>query len=175
MAIDTTQVIDFFWNGLTNNQLIDPINRYVEMEVRIRVSGDRYVSNGWRYQTPVGEYLTQAIISEIVQGISQNLQAIMTNGNASNPTIMKLHKPGTQARSDILREQEYFNINSVIGYEAISVVLRTVYTVPSFVETPLEMYTGTSGAISASSMEDTSVSTMTDISADNNTASADYQ
>lgn len=175
MAINTTQVIDFFWNGLTNNQLIDPINQYVEMEVRLRVTGDRYISNGWRYQAPVGEFITQSIISEIVQGLSAKIQAIMNNGNASNPVIMKLHKPGTQSRSDILREQEYYNINSIIGYEAISVVLRTVYTFPSFLITPSIMYTGSSGAQAASSMEDTSVSNMTNISADNNTASADYQ
>jgi hypothetical protein len=158
MSINTQEVIDFFWNGLTSNQLIDPINSYVEMEVRIRVSEDRYVSNGWRYQAPPGEYITQSIITEVVQGISANLQTIMNNGNASNPIIMKLHKPGTQSRSDILREQEYFNVNSVIGYQAISVVLRTVYTTPTqFPNQTLISQPLVSGAQAASSMEDTSV------------------
>jgi hypothetical protein len=173
MAIDTTQVIDFFWNGLTNNTLIDPINNYVEMEIRIK-KGDRYISNGWRYQTPVGEYITQDIITEVVQGISANLNAVMTNGNASNPIIMKLHKPGTQTLPDLLREQEYLNVNSVIGYDAISVVLRTVYTVPTYVQGPLQDFTGTTGASAASAISDELVSTMTNISADDNTPAADY-
>lgn len=173
MAIDTNQVIEFFWNGLTNNVLIDTVNNYVEMTIRIK-KGDRQISNGWRYQAPIGEYITQEIITTVVQGIVAKLNAVMSNGNQSNATIMKLHKPGTQQLPYLLREQEYFNINGIIGYDGISVVLSTAYNIQSYVTTPLENFTGTTGASAASSDMDGPDSNMTNISADNNPSSADF-
>jgi len=167
MAIDVTTVVDFFWNGLTDNSLIDTVNNYVEIEMRLKVADDTYISNGWRYQTPVGEYLTQDIIEQIVQGFATKLQAAMAD--TSSPTFaIKLHKPGTQSRGDLLREQEWYNLNDVLPYTAISVVLRTVYTVATYSQGPIALFDETSGASSASSMDDTSVSNVPNISDTNN-------
>ncbi len=167
MAIDVTTVVDFFWNGLTDNSLIDTVNNYVEIELRLKVADDKYISNGWRYQAPVGEYLTQAIVEEIVQQFAAKLQTAMAD--TSSPTFaIKLHKPGTQSRGDLLREQEWFNLNTTLPYTSISVVLRTVYTVATYTQGPVGQFDQSSGAISASSLDDTSVSTVPNISDTNN-------
>ncbi len=167
MAIDVATIVDFFWNGLTNNTLIDVVDNYVEMELRLKVADDKYISNGWRYQAPLGEYLTQSIISQVVNQFAAQLQTAMAN--TSSPTFaIKLHKPGTQSRGDLLREQEWYNLNDVLPYTAISVVLRTVYSVATYSQGPLVLFDETSGASAASGMDGTSVSNVPNISDSNN-------
>lgn len=178
MAVNVEEVVTFFWNGFTDNSLIDRINTYVEIELRINMADGRHVSNGWRYQTDPNadpaEYLDQATITQIIQGFAAKMQAEMTS-NPSNPFIMKLHKPGTQSRGDALREQEYFNLNDILPYTSISAVLRTVRTVSAYTTGPVGEQTSSSGVDAASSMDDTSVSDIGNISDMDNTPAADSE
>jgi len=142
-------IVEFFWNGLTKTDLIDPTNNYRQIYIGLKFL-DKVVCNGWSYTTPPGEYLTPDIIVELIQAFSQKINSEVTNN--SNPLILKVHKPGIGDRNNKLRHYEYYNLNSVVPYMSIVVTLRTTPNALPYYMTPLEAYNVTTGSTAASDL-----------------------
>ncbi len=171
MTINVSSVVEFFWNGLTKTELIEPRANYVYMQVGIKFL-DKYISNGWSFSTQPGDYITPDIIEQVVSGIAGKINEYASS--ASNPLIVKVYHPGVGDRGNILNQYEYFNVNSLVPYMSIVVTLRTVRPVVKYAITPVEANTDITGASAASGLDGTSLTDVPFIS-DNLATSADFE
>ncbi len=159
----TEEIVEFFWNGLTKTNMIDTRSNYRQMEIGIKY-GDTVINNGWTYTAPAGEYIDPDTIVAIAQGFAAKINAAATSD--TNFMILKVHSPGVGDRGNILRQYEYYNLNNILPSTSLVMTLRTAPNYLSYATTPVESNLGTTGVDAATGLEDTSVTNVTNISAD---------
>ena len=167
MAVNTQELIQFFWDSLTDSgTLISNVSNksnYVAMQIGITFL-DRKIDNGWKYVAPEGEFITPQMVQDVVNGIVANINAVATN--SSNSLIMKVHDHNNTGPRDMVNSFEFFNVNSLVPYMSIVVTLNTRRPRGRYTNGPVGAYDTTTGASAASGMQGTSITDVASVTGD---------